>query len=70
MKIKQVTWQHRFDFEAILECEHCDSTQLLKTGYDDSYYHNKVLPSVTCIKCKKDRSGKITDQDSQGTKSV
>jgi hypothetical protein len=70
MKIKEVTWQSRFDFEAILECEHCKNEQILMCGYDDSYYHARVLPSITCEKCKKDRSGNVTDQDSQGSKSV
>lgn len=71
MKIKEVTWQNRNDFYAILECEHCDNnTQPLKTGYNDSYYHAKVLPSIACVKCRKDRSGNITDQNTQGTKSV
>ena len=70
MKIKKITWQNRNDFYAILECEHCNNEQELKSGYSDSYYYDKVLPSITCVKCRKDRAGKITDQDSQGTKSV
>ena len=70
MKIKEITWQHRFDFYAILECEHCQHEQNLKTGYNDVYYHTKVLPSITCEECKKDRSGNITNQNSQGTVSV
>jgi hypothetical protein len=70
MKIKEITWEHRYDFYANLECEHCNHEQILKTGYNDRYYHDKVLPSITCEQCKKDRSGKITDQNSQGTKSV
>ena len=67
MKIKEITWQMRNDFHAILECEHCGETQKLSSGYNDNYYHQKVLPSITCISCKKDRSGKVTGQDSQGT---
>lgn len=71
MKIKEITWQHRNDFSAILECEHCDNdSQILKTGYSDTYYYTKVLPSITCAKCKKDRLGNITDQDTQGFKPV
>lgn len=69
-KIEKVTWQHRFDFSAILECEHCGHKQELKSGYDDEYYHSKVLPSITCESCKKDRQGNITNQNSQGTVSV
>ena len=71
MKIKEVTWQNRNDFYAILECEHCDNdTQILKTGYNDVYYHTRVLPSITCAECKKDRAGNVTQQNSQGTVSV
>jgi len=70
MKIESITWQHGNDFEAILICEHCENKQKLKYGYNDSYYHSKVLPSITCSECKKDRSGNITGQNSQGTKSV
>ncbi len=32
MVIKEITWQNRRDFEAILECEHCKSTEVLKSG--------------------------------------
>jgi hypothetical protein len=57
VKIKTVTSQFRNDFTAILECEHCNATQTLDTGYDDAYYHMAVLPSIHCDACKKDRKG-------------
>jgi len=63
MKIKKITWQRRYDFNAILECEHCSNEQELKTGYNDAYYHAKVLPSITCSKCKKNREGDVGDND-------
>ena len=62
MKIKEVTWQHRNDFHAILEREHCHDVQILKTGYNDEYYHNRVLPAITCIHCDKNRFGEIPEQ--------
>lgn len=69
MKIKEVTWQHRNDFHATLECEHCANEQELRTGYNDVYYHTKVLPSITCKSCKKNREGVLDDND-HGFKSV
>lgn len=57
MKIKNVTWQMRNDFYAIMECEHCGNTQELKSGYDDDFYHQKVIPAMKCKKCGKDRAG-------------
>jgi len=57
MKIKKITWQHRRDFEAIYECEHCGHEQK-GDGYDDSYFHTNVIPVMKCKKC-----GKIADKD-------
>jgi hypothetical protein len=55
VKIKSITFQLRNDFSAILECEHCTATQTLKSGYNDPYYHNKVIPAIKCNKCGKVR---------------
>lgn len=53
MKIKEITWQDRRDFRAILECEHCGNEQIDASAYDDAYYHEKVIPSMECKKCGK-----------------
>ena len=53
MKIKKITSQHRRDFTAILECDHCGHTQTLSGGYDDDYYHQNVIPNIKCKKCDK-----------------
>lgn len=53
MKIKQIVSQHRRDFTAILECEHCGSEQRLASGYDDDNYHRNVIPRIECGKCGK-----------------
>ena len=53
MKIKEILWQHRNDFTAVIECEHCGSCQSLNNGYNDNFYHTKVLPSIPCKKCTK-----------------
>lgn len=57
MKIKNITWQHRRDFEAVYVCEHCGNEEK-STGYDDSYFHNEVIPDMKCKSC-----GKKTDEN-------
>lgn len=57
MKIKEVKWQRRFDFGAILECEHCGHERELNSGYDDHNYHVNVLPKFKCTECGKNRAG-------------
>ena len=53
MYILNKTSQHNNDFTAILQCEHCDSTQRLTSGYNDSNYYNKVIPAIRCNSCGK-----------------
>ena len=55
MRIKEITYQHRRDFEAIYECEHCGYT-VNENGYDDSNFHNNVIPKMVCAKCGKTAS--------------
>jgi transcription elongation factor Elf1 len=50
MRIKEISSQHRRDFVATLECEHCDHTQQIM-GYDDANYHQNVIPSIKCQSC-------------------
>lgn len=57
MKIKEITNQHRRDFAAIYECEHCGNT-LKGHGYDDDYFHMNVIPTMKC-----DRCGKTADEN-------
>jgi len=52
MRIKEIKSQHRRDFKAIFECEHCGATEE-KGGYDDAYYHNEVIPNMECKECGK-----------------
>lgn len=52
MKIKKIISQHRRDFVAIYECEYCGFTYE-GYGYDDSYFHNNVIPQKECPQCKK-----------------
>lgn len=51
MKIKKILSQHRRDFTATLECEHCGHEQHLSSGYDDDHYHRNVIPNLPCGAC-------------------
>ena len=52
MHIKRKLDQHRRDFTAIYECEHCGFTEE-SSGYDDANFHQNVIPSFKCKKCGK-----------------
>ncbi len=52
MKIKEILSQNRRDFRAIYECEHCGETNE-GYGYDDSNFHENVIPKMKCGKCGK-----------------
>lgn len=57
MKIKQIKSQHRRDFVVMYVCEHCGHEHL-GGGYDDSYFHEQVIPTMKCDKC-----GKVSGDD-------
>ncbi|HIE4430010.1 TPA: hypothetical protein ACXM9H_000981 [Burkholderia multivorans] len=65
MFIKTILSQHRNDFTATLECEHCHSTQKLDSGYHDAFYHNKVIPAIDCHSCGKRRDGSVGQSEYQ-----
>ena len=52
MKIQKFISQSRRDFQAIYECEHCGYTEE-GYGYDDTYFHQNVIPKKICPKCGK-----------------
>lgn len=52
MKIKEITSQHRRDFQAIYKCDHCGNT-IESDGYDDANFHINVIPNMKCVKCNK-----------------
>jgi transcription elongation factor Elf1 len=52
MKIKEIVSQLRRDFTAIYECEHCGATHQ-GSGYDDSNFHQNVIPKMKCKSCGK-----------------
>lgn len=52
MRIKEIMTQHRRDFTAVFECEHCSAT-VTRSGYDDDDFHRNVVPSLECAACGK-----------------
>jgi hypothetical protein len=53
MKLFEITWQHRNDFDGVLQCEHCESFQTMRYGYNDDRFHKLVIPAIKCINCGK-----------------
>lgn len=53
MRIKKIISQHRRDFYADYECEHCGYLDRNKSGYDDRNFHDNVIPKMKCPKCGK-----------------
>ena len=52
MRIKEILSQHRRDFSAIYQCEHCGYEEK-SGGYDDANFHNNVIPNMVCKNCGK-----------------
>ncbi|MDD4565710.1 MAG: hypothetical protein PHE79_09600 [Eubacteriales bacterium] len=50
MKIKEILSQNRRDFHAIYVCEKCGAEEK-SGGYDDSNFHNNVIPNMKCKSC-------------------
>lgn len=50
MRIHHKISQHRRDFQAVYECEHCGD-QVTGHGYDDEHFHQNVIPGMACKKC-------------------
>ena len=55
MRIKKMISQHRRDFRAIYECEHCGYEEE-GGGYDDANFHHNVIPTFKCSECDKTAS--------------
>jgi len=62
MFISKILSQHGRDFTALIVCEHCATHAKLDTGYNDAYYHDHVLPAITCGTCGKNRAGVVPAQ--------
>jgi len=71
MRIKEYRSIGGRDFHATMECEHCGGTQEIKTGYNDAYYHQHVIPAMTCEACGRNRAGEIpAESNAHGLKHV
>ena len=55
MEIKTITNQLRNDLYGCLECEGCGAEEKF-VGYDDSNWHDRVLPARKCKTCGKSRT--------------
>lgn len=53
MKLIEILWQRRSDFEGVAECEFCGSYQSLKHGYSDRRFYDQVIPAIKCVSCGK-----------------
>lgn len=52
MRILKIIGRNRRDFSAIFKCEHCGD-EITCTGYDDSHFHNNIVPDMDCSECGK-----------------
>jgi len=52
LRIKKIVSQNRRDFHAIYVCEYCGYEEE-KYGYDDTNFHQNIIPKMKCPKCGK-----------------
>lgn len=64
MRILNITSQHRSDFRAEVQCEHCLTKVPNWSGYDDYNYHANVMPKFHCKACGKNRAGALKTPES------
>jgi hypothetical protein len=57
VKILKILSQHRNDFVADMECEHCGDVWRNNCGYLDNNYFVNVIPAMHCQKCGKNSAG-------------
>lgn len=62
MHIKHKTRQHRRDFTAVYACAHCEHEQR-GSGYDDAYFHEHVIPQMSCKACHRTGGGPASTPD-------
>jgi hypothetical protein len=52
MRILSISSQSRRDFTATFVCQHCEA-QTIGRGYDDQFFHERVIPAMICNSCGK-----------------
>ena len=57
MKITKVTNRINNDFWATVSCEHCGAVVTNWSGYEDTNYHQNVMPKFHCKECGQNRAG-------------
>jgi hypothetical protein len=68
MKLLKITSQSRRDFYGIYQCEFCNHIENDVSGYDDSFFHNNVTPTMKCKKCNESTISKGGDIQQVQTK--
>lgn len=51
MKIFKINSQSTTAFLADLICEYCGNVKINVLGYDDDFFHEKIMPIMKCEKC-------------------
>jgi rubrerythrin len=64
MQIKKILSQYRRDFSAVYICEHCNH-EYECYGYDDSYFHENVIPEMSCPSCGKKASDEYIPRETK-----
>ena len=67
MRIKKILSSHRNDFTATMQCEHCGHEAKNPYGYNDSNYHENVIPAMHCASCGLNRAGQNKDTPNANT---
>jgi hypothetical protein len=68
MKLLEITSQSRRDFLGTYQCEFCNHIEKGVSGYDDSYFHNNLTPTMKCKKCGESTISKGGDVQQVQTK--
>jgi hypothetical protein len=53
MKLVEIIWQSRNDYDGIFCCEHCGSFQRCSDCYHDERFSELVIPAIKCLDCGK-----------------
>jgi hypothetical protein len=61
MQIKKITFEHRLDFHAVMGCEHCGAEAENRSGYNDHFYMQEVIPAMHCGVCGLNRKGELRE---------
>ena len=64
MRILSISSQSRRDFTATYVCQHCGAEKIGR-GYDDAFFHERVIPSMVCDRCGKAGSSDYVPQETK-----